>query len=39
MIGFSSISFSDFRELVVGANQYRANYELPPGASFTKRLE
>jgi len=39
LIGFSSISISDFRELVVGANQYRANYELPPGASFTKREE
>jgi len=24
---------------VVGANQYRANYELPPGASFAKRKE
>jgi len=28
MIGFSSISLQDFRNLVNGANQYRTKYEL-----------
>jgi hypothetical protein len=34
MTGFSNASFFCFRELMVGANQYRAIHEIHPRASF-----
>jgi hypothetical protein len=38
MTGFSNVSFLRFRELMVGANQYRMIHEIHPRASFVNHI-